>query len=201
MLHTSLPAGASELFDLRDHSKWEVSEDGDGLIRVKAPPTGADADLETEDPTRTHNRLNKPVLSGQIITQLVNSYFDHLAQLLPVISRAEFAAKPNPSPLLLYSICGLGATRRQFPREVFAAVRRVINGLLRSNDILSDARFENVQALVGRKSIDRAHRQLLLAQVGDLHAQPTAATASAALIRMGTAIRMVCLMRKEELSP
>lgn len=33
--------------------------------------------------------------------------------------------------------------------------------------------------------------QLLLCQVHDLHAQPTAATASASLIRMGTAIRMV----------
>lgn len=30
----------------------------------------------------------------------------------------------------------------------------------------------------------------MLSQVGDLHAQPTAATASAALIRMGTAVRM-----------
>ena len=37
---------------------------------------------------------------------------------------------------------------RHFPREVFAGVRGVINGLLRSNDILSDARFEHVQALV-----------------------------------------------------
>lgn len=33
--------------------------------------------------------------------------------------------------------------------------------------------------------------QLLLGQAGDLHAQPTAATASASLIRMGTATRMV----------
>jgi hypothetical protein len=50
--------------------------------------------------------------------------------------------------LLLYSICGLGATRREFPRQVFAGIRGVINGLIRSNDVLSDARFENVQALV-----------------------------------------------------
>lgn len=80
---------------------------------------------------------------------------------------------------MLYSICGLGATRRQFPKEIFTGVRGVINGILRSNDILSDARIENVQAL------------LLLAQVGDLHAQPSAPTASASLIRTGAAIRMV----------
>lgn len=36
----------------------------------------------------------------------------------------------------------------------------------------------------------KANGQLLLSQVGDLHAQPTAATASASLIRMGTAVRM-----------
>ncbi|ORY31213.1 fungal-specific transcription factor domain-domain-containing protein [Naematelia encephala] len=179
LLHTTLPASASEAYDLREHNKWEVSEDGNGLIRVYAPPTAMPfADGDPDDPTRAHNRLNRPVLSAQTISLLVNAYFDQLAPLFPIISRAEFAAKATPSPLLLYAICGLGATRRQFPREVFAGVRGVINGLLRSNDILSDARFENVQAL------------LLLSQVGDLHAQPTAATASAALVRTGTATRM-----------
>jgi hypothetical protein len=68
--------------------------------------------------------------------------------MFPIISRTEFASKTNPAPLLLYSMCGIGSTRRDFPRELFAGVRGVINGLLRSNDILSDARMENVQALV-----------------------------------------------------
>jgi hypothetical protein len=193
LLQTALPAGASELYDLREHNKWEVSEDGDGLIKVKAPPSGAHAEGDLDNPA--HNRLNRSILSGQTITHLVNAYFDHLAPLFPIISRAEFAAKANPSPLLLYSICGLGATRRHFPREIFAAVRGVINGLLRSNDILSDARFENVQALVSKLSKNAADDQLLLSQVGDLHAQPTAATASAALVRMGIATRMVSDVR------
>ncbi|WWC72610.1 uncharacterized protein I206_106572 [Kwoniella pini CBS 10737] len=179
LLHTTIPTIPSEAFDLRHHNSWEVLEDGNGVIRVNAPPTApAHADADPSDPTRAHNRLNKPVLSGQTMSLLVNAYFKEVAPLFPIISRSEFAARTTPSPLLLYSICGLGATRRQFPREIFAGVRGVINGLLRSNDILSDARFENVQAL------------LLLAQVGDLHAQPTAATASASLIRTGAAIRM-----------
>ena len=142
LLQTTLPAVTSESFDLRGHIHWEVSEDGDGLIRVKAPPTGSQLDPNW-DSTKA-----KPILSGHLITQLVNAYFEFINPLFPIISRSEFAAKVNPSPLLLYSICGLGSTRRQFPRDVFAAVRGVINGLLRSNDILSDARFENVQALV-----------------------------------------------------
>lgn len=137
---------------MRHHQKWEISEDGNGLIRVHCPPTSTGyADADPDDPTKAHNRLNKPILSAQTITLLVNAYFDHLAPLFPVVSRADFTSKANPSPLLLYSICGLGATMRTFPREVFSGVRGVINGLLRSNDILSDARFEHVQALVGRK--------------------------------------------------
>jgi len=92
--------------------------------------------------------MNRPVLSGHTISLLVNAYFDTINPLFPIVSRGDFAAKSSPSPLLLYAICGLGSTRRQFPREIFAGVRGVINGLLRSNDILSDARFENVQALV-----------------------------------------------------
>ncbi|WVF68207.1 hypothetical protein IAT40_002972 [Kwoniella sp. CBS 6097] len=179
LLHTTIPAIPSEAYDLRHHNSWEVLEDGNGIIRVTAPPSGnSHADADPQDPTRAHNRLNKPVLSAHTMSLLVNAYFNEVAPLFPIISRSEFASKSSPNPLLLYSICGLGATRRQFPREVFAGVRGVINGILRSNDILSDARLENVQAL------------LLLAQVGDLHAQPTAATASASLIRTGAAIRM-----------
>ncbi|WRT70727.1 uncharacterized protein IL334_007725 [Kwoniella shivajii] len=178
LLHTTIPSIQSEGFDLRNHSSWEVLEDGNGVIRVNAPPSAhGNADVDP-DPTRGHSRLNKPALSGQTMSLLVNAYFKEASPLFPIISRAEFAAKTAPSPLLLYAICGVASTRRQFPREVFASVRGVLNGLLRSNDVLSDARFENVQAL------------LLLAQVGDLHAQPTAATASASLIRTGAAIRM-----------
>jgi hypothetical protein len=150
LLHTALPASTSEAYDLRNHNKWEISEDGNGLIRVNAPPNATGyADADPDDPSRQHNRLNRPILSAHTISLLVNAYFEHLAPLFPVVSKADFASKANPSPLLLYSICGLAATMRQFPREVFAGVRGVINGLLRSNDILSDARFEHVQALVG----------------------------------------------------
>lgn len=149
LLQTSLPAGTSDAYDIREHNKWEVREDGTGMISVSAPPSSSVfTEAGADDPTRG-NRMNKPVLSAQIMSALVNAYFDHIAPLFPVISKADFSSKSTVSPLLLYAICGVGATRRQFPREVFAGVRGVINGLLRSNDILSDARFENVQALVG----------------------------------------------------
>ena len=152
LLQTSLPAGASDAYDLREHNKWEIREDGTGMISVSAPPTtSVFADGAGDDLSRA-NRMNKPVLSAQIMSALVNAYFDHISPLFPVISKADFSSKATVSPLLLYAICGVGATRREFPREVFAGVRGVINGLLRSNDILSDARFENVQALVSAAS-------------------------------------------------
>ncbi|WVQ70549.1 hypothetical protein IAR50_000068 [Cryptococcus sp. DSM 104548] len=179
LIHTSVPPIQSEAYDLRHHNSWEVLEDGNGFIRVNAPPTATGyADADPQDPSKAHNRLNKPVLSAQTMSLLVNAYFNEVAPLLPIISRAEFAAKSNPPPLLLYSICGMGATRRQFPKEIYTGVRGVINGILRSNDILSDARLENVQAL------------LLLSQVHDVHAQPSAPTASASSIRTNVAIRM-----------
>ncbi|ORX40990.1 fungal-specific transcription factor domain-domain-containing protein [Kockovaella imperatae] len=177
LLHTALPANATAAYDLRQHNRWEVSEDGNGLIRVSVPPL-LNGNEDVEDLTRGYNRLARPTLNAATISSLVNADFDHIAPLFPIVLRCDFAAKTNPSPLLLYAICGLGSTRREFPRELFAGVRGMINGLLRSNDILSDARFEHVQAL------------LLLAQAGDLHAQPTAATASACLIRLASAIRM-----------
>jgi hypothetical protein len=127
-----------------------VIDDGDGLLRVSVPPNNDPlGESQQDDLNKSHNRLNRPLLSAHTISLLVNAYFDHLAPLFPVILKPEFAAKLNPSPLLLYAICGLGATRREFPQQVFFNARGVINGLLRSNDILSDARLENVQALVG----------------------------------------------------
>ncbi|KAL7422853.1 hypothetical protein Q5752_002149 [Cryptotrichosporon argae] len=164
LLHTTLSPTYIQQYDINNHTHWEVTDDGAGVIRIHAPPDSND------DPA-------KPVLSPSTISRLVNAYFDHLAHLFPIVLRSEFIRK-KPNPLLLYAICGVASTMRQFPREVFAQVRRMVNGLLKSNDIMSDARFEHVQAL------------LLLAQVGDLHAQPTAATASASLMRTTAAIRM-----------
>lgn len=164
LLQTSLPASTSEAWDLREHNKWEISEDGDGIIKVTAPPNAGShyhADADLDDPSKAHNRLNKPVLSAHTISLLVNAYFDYTAPLFPIVCRTDFTTNGVTSPLLLYSICGLGATRRQFPRELFSGVRGVINGLLRSNDILSDARFENVQALVS-----------LTSKYGDLSLKP-----------------------------
>ena len=192
LLHTTLPASAAEAYDLREHNRWEVSDEGNGFLRVTAPPVNGQE--ESDDPTRSYKNLVRPHLNAEMITDLVNAYFEQIAPLFPVVQKSRLTKNP-PSPFLLYSMCGLGATLRRFPREIFTGVRGVINGMLRSNDILSDARFENVQALVRLVFPSGQSRtevmQLLLGQVGDLHAQPTASTASASLVRLASAIRMV----------
>jgi hypothetical protein len=61
----------------------------------------------------------------------------------------------NPPPLLLYAMAGVASTRRGVKREVFNAIRGVINGLIRNNDVLSDPSLTNVQALVRYFASDR----------------------------------------------
>lgn len=45
-------------------------------------------------------------------------------------------------------MAGAASTRRGVKKEVFNAIRAVINGLIRNNDVLSDPSLTNVQALV-----------------------------------------------------
>ena len=168
LLHStaSLPSTATETFDLKHHNSWEVTADGNGVIRVNAPPrddvingVSTPPGSTNHDSTKEHSLLNKPVLSAQLVSMLVNSYFEHMSPMFPIVSRADFTRTPNPSPFLLYAICGIASTRRNVPREVFSAVRGMINGIIRSNDVLSDAKLEHVQALV---SINDSSRLLII---------------------------------------
>jgi hypothetical protein len=52
-------------------------------------------------------------------------------------------------------MAGVASTRRGVKREVFNAIRGVINGLIRNNDVLSDPSLTNVQALVRYFASDR----------------------------------------------
>lgn len=172
LLHNAIPTRSFEQYDIANHAHWEVSEDETGQIRVEANHDSGDS-----DGTRAA-RLDKYVLPGNVMSQLVNKYFDTQLKWLPIISRAEFLASSTPHPLVLYAICAVASTSRDVPRHVFNRLRGLINGLLRSNEILSHARLEHVQAL------------LLISETGELHAQPAAPTASAALMRTTAAIRM-----------
>ncbi|BEJ00128.1 hypothetical protein CcaverHIS631_0411700 [Cutaneotrichosporon cavernicola] len=173
LLHSQMPTSTFERFDMANHEHWEVFEDEDGRIKVEAfaeHPDDADG--------TSAQRLAKYVLPPSMMSALVNSYFDHDWKRCPIVDRAEFLRQRKPYPLLLYSMCAVTATRREFPREAFSRMRGLVNGLLRANEILSHTKMEHVQSI------------LLCCTNGDLNAQPAAPTASAANLRLSVACRM-----------
>lgn len=171
LLHAAMPTRQFEQYDLDNHWHWEVSEDAEGMVRVEAAMESGDNDSRAE-------RLDKYVLPGPIISALVNKYFEYDHTFIPVLTRREFLATKRPHPLLLYSMCAVASVGREYPRHVFNRLRGLVNGLLRCNEILSHAKLEHIQAM------------LILAAVGETHAQPSAPTASAAAMRLASGIRM-----------
>ena len=121
LLHSTatIPPHTFDNYDLRHHTAFEISSSGDGLIKVYHPPRSSDPNSPSFNiPSGIESRL-----PSDIIERLVNSYFQNVAPLFPVVSRVEFLKEGKDSPLLLYAICGVAATRRDVPREVFNSLR------------------------------------------------------------------------------
>lgn len=186
ILHStaSLPRRSVEEYDIRNHQTWQfTSNDGDGVIRVCNPPSSSSfkqshSQAEVSPADSGDHPLTRPVLTAALISTLVTSYFTHISPLFPIVCKSDFVSGGNPPPLLLYAMAGVAACRRGVQPEVFDAIRTVINGLIRNNDVLSDPTLTNIQAL------------LVLCMAGDLHAQPTSTAISASVTRVSVAIRM-----------
>ncbi len=156
LLHTAsaIPRKIVETYDLKHHTSWLITTDeGDGIIHVSNPPPSstfgaADSPAGGEAQHKRESSDGKSILTAELISDLVNTYFDHVNPLFPIVSKSEFCGEPNPPPLLLYAMAGVAATRRGTPKRVFDAIRTIINGIIRNNDVLSDSTFHNVQALV-----------------------------------------------------
>lgn len=207
ILHStaSLPRHSVEEYDMRNHQTWQfTTDDGDGIIRVCNPPTSSSfkqgSGYAESSPSEGPSQPQKPVLTAALISTLVNSYFTHIAPLFPIVCKKDFVKGGNPPPLLLYAMAGVASTRRGVKKEVFNAIRAVINGLIRNNDVLSDPSLTNVQALVSRvrcnpfclnSRADYASiSQLILSMAADIHAQPTSTAVGASVTRISAAIRM-----------
>ena len=173
--HPLVSSRTYEAYDLRYHHSWDLSADGDGIIRVHEPEQG---ELQLALPKPIDLRIERDV-----VEQLVNSYFMDVAPMLPVVTREEFIENNPPPPILLYSMCLVAATRRNVPQKVFESIRYTVNSLIKAEDVLSTASIVNVQSL------------LILAMVGDCHSQYVPHALSALWVRLGCAIRMVgCLL-------
>ncbi|KAH6895051.1 fungal-specific transcription factor domain-containing protein [Coprinopsis sp. MPI-PUGE-AT-0042] len=171
LLHSqaSVAAKVYESYDQRHNHTFTVGDSGDGFIRIHKPTA--------EEQQASHAR---PVfhVEPEVIQSLVNAYFTNIAPILPIVTKAEFLASTNPPPVLLYSMCLVAAARREVDPAVFDAIRHTVNSIIKSEDVLSDAKLVNVQAL------------LILSMSGDCHSQFVPTALSSLWIRLGTAIRM-----------
>ncbi|KAG7092616.1 hypothetical protein E1B28_008959 [Marasmius oreades] len=156
-----------EGYDARYNHTFQVSKNGDGIIQVQ----------RSEQPMAVPKPIDLRV-EHDMLQQLVNAYFSEVAPLLPVITKAEFLNHAAPPPILLYSMCLVTAARREVPQQVFDVIRHMVDTIIKTEDILSNASIVNVQAL------------LILCMTGDCHSQFVPSALSALWVRLGAAIRM-----------
>lgn len=183
-----IPGAAIEAHDIKHNQTFEVGASGDGIIRFHraklrpvngdSAPTDADSpDLDEDEVTHIPESI-KGRLAGDVAEKLVNTYFEKVATLFPVVTKSEFLHLSPTPPLLLYAICGVSALSRQVPREVRGAVQMTINALFRENDFLSSSNSVTVRAL------------LIMSLHADLHGPAALQAGTRCWNRTGAAIRM-----------
>ncbi|PWY98755.1 hypothetical protein BCV70DRAFT_145768, partial [Testicularia cyperi] len=180
-----VPGAAIEAHDIKHNQTFEVGASGDGIIRFHKPRKveGQDAalvksnEVEEEDEIRIPEFI-KGRLAQDVGEKLINTYFDKIATLFPVVTRSEFVHLSPPSPLLLHAIYGVAALNRDVPCEVLGSIKTAINALFRENDFLSNSNSVTVRAL------------LILSLHADLHGPTALQSGSRCWNRTGAAIRM-----------
>ena len=182
-----IPGAAIEAHDIKHNQTFEVGASGDGIIRfhrARRGAPGADADKDAaaseadEDEVTRIPESIKGRLAGDVAEKLVNTYFEKVATLFPVVTKSEFLHLSPTPPLLLYAICGVSALSREVPKEVLGAVKMTINALFRENDFLSSSNSVTVRAL------------LVMALHADLHGPAALQSGTRCWNRTGAAIRM-----------
>ncbi|KAJ1024824.1 hypothetical protein NDA16_002864 [Ustilago loliicola] len=183
-----IPGAAIEAHDIKHNQTFEVGASGDGIIRFHRARRGAgasegakdgaaSADPDEDEVTRISESI-KGRLAGDVAEKLVNTYFEKIATLFPVVTKSEFLHLSPTPPLLLYAICGVSALSRDVPKEVLGAVKMTINALFRENDFLSSSNSVTVRAL------------LVMSLHADLHGPAALQSGTRCWNRTGAAIRM-----------
>lgn len=177
-----VPGAAIEEHDLKHHQTFEVGASGDGIIKFHKPPRSATAAAEegddtVEDLVRVPDSI-RGRLAGDVAEKLVNTYFEKLGYLFPVITKSEFLHMSPPPPLMLYAICGVAALSREVPKEVLSAIKITLNGAFRDIDVLSNSNMNNVKAM------------LIMSLHSDLHGSTAVQAGSRCWNRVGAAVRM-----------
>ncbi|KAF8319282.1 hypothetical protein DL93DRAFT_170297 [Clavulina sp. PMI_390] len=187
ILHSSSTMPAVDSFDLRYHQTWRVGRSGEGFIQIYDRGDPIPDEEDEEDATRRG-------LERDLLQELVNFYFENISPLFPVVTKHEFLhgieedsftpPKPadaqtyEPSPVLLYAICTIAATARQYPAKLFDSLRIILNHHIRTADVMSIASLTNIQAL------------LITGMTAEAHGRAPGHSISAAWLRVSAAIRM-----------
>ncbi|CAO1617112.1 unnamed protein product [Parajaminaea phylloscopi] len=176
-----VPGSAIEAHDLKHSQTFEVGASGDGIIKLNRPrhrksstsSSGDDEDAMPHIPDAIRGRL-----AGDVAEKLINSYFENIGYLFPVVTKSEFLHLSTPPALLFYAICGVAALDRNVPREVLSAVRIGLNAIFRDIDLLSVSSAITVKAL------------LILSLHGDIHGSTNVQSGSRMWNRLGVGLRM-----------
>lgn len=205
ILHSSSTMPAVDSFDLRYHQTWRVGRSGEGFIQIHDV---SDANLQDDDDSPDGDpstRSGKGTVEGEVLQELANYFFEHIAHTFPVITKHEFlrgieedqplnSSRPSdsastsgstrdqsyePAPVLLYAICTIAATARGVSARIFDSLRIKLNDVIRSEDIMSTASLTNIQAL------------LIAGMTAEAHGRAPSHAMSTAWLRISAAIRMV----------
>ncbi|KAE8223279.1 hypothetical protein CF319_g3672 [Tilletia indica] len=117
-------------------------------------------------------------LAADVAEKLANVYFSNIANMFPVVTKAEFLHLSPPPPILLYAVCAVAALSRDVPREVLLCVKTSLSAIFRDSDVLSTSKSVTVRAL------------LVLSLHSDVHGSTAMQSGARCWNRTGCAVRM-----------
>lgn len=155
---TSFPLERMNAYDTKHFQKLEARDSGDGLIKVWVDQFRASSGDDYGDaeggPGGEIRMPNSPdggsglVIPAAVAEQLVNYFFTSLVHLYPIMSREDFLSTVPLSPLLFYAICGVSAMNRKVDPQIRKAIREVMLGMHRHNEILAQSDLSTIQSLL-----------------------------------------------------
>ena len=159
LLHSTstLPIEQLQSYDTKHSLTFELKSTGDGFIKVAVPSnhnhfssssvgSGNNANNSTME-----NGMSLPAPPGlkpEIMEQLINKFFNSASSRFPVISRTDFLACQNLTPLLLYTICGVAALSHEVSPIDLRIIKQLIAHSLKDDENMNRSSLQTIQGLL-----------------------------------------------------
>lgn len=122
ILHSTptLPIASLEQYDqTHGYTMYPSPSDSrDGFILVTV-----DAEPEVHDPATPVLQALRSESWNEVVARLVETFLASTSPRIPIVVREEVS---EASPLLLHAMAAVAATRRNCPKEIFAALRSIV---------------------------------------------------------------------------